>query len=108
MNTIYPTPTVKLSDYFGLCLHLTNLSGMFEKFSLHLHHDENYVTILTCNFLELVAKLTCLDYSQYTDVIVYGRSSGIDKPDDYTKLFVILQRYSSSNSLESLIEFTYY
>ena len=107
MKTIFSIPTVKVSDSFDLCLHLTNLSGMFDIFSIHFHTDPYHVTILKCNFLELVSKLSSLDYSKYCDIFVYGRTLGLEKSDEYIQLFTILQRYRSSDCSESLIKFTY-
>ena len=107
MKTIFPMPTVKVSDSFDLCLHLTNLFGMFDIFSIHLYTDPYHVNILNCNFSELVSKLSSLDYSQYCYIFVYGRTMGLEKSDEYIQLFTILQRYRSSDCSESLIKFTY-
>lgn len=102
------SPTVNFSDSFALCLHLLNLCGLYDKFQIHIYHDETHVTFLTCNHLELVSRLTYLDYSKCHDVYVFGSTKGIDKSNDFTQLFAIFQRYRNTDNREQMIKLYYF
>jgi hypothetical protein len=108
MISIKSIPIAKITDYFSLCLLLTNISRMFDKYLIHLQSDYNHVTQLKCNYLELVSKLSNLDYSLYVDVSVYAHPSGKENHTEYTRLFCILPSQRPSSSSQSLIIFTYF
>lgn len=80
---------------------------MFQLFSLHLFTDEDHVTIISCNHLQLITKLSSLDFTEYTHIYVYGHTNGVDNPNEYTQLLEILNQYSNSDCLESIIKISY-